>query len=174
MPWTPASHSSGHNTTATTKKVEAEESQALQAAEALQASWASKPSNTTRKHARAGTTSQATSTAYKVKEASPEYSNPLCKLSRATVFVDELSTEADAGIDLGGGVTQLPIEDEDIIEIEEEEEVDEEEVEEEEEEEKEVHFTSTWKAFLGQLDSSLEQPPEHAITECPMLYLPPM
>src|SRR5947207_10882853 len=105
--------------------------------------------NTTRKHARAGTTSQATSTAYKVKEASPEYSNPLCKLSRATVFVDEFSTEADAGIDLGGGVTQLPIEDEDIIEIEEEEEVDEEEVEEEEEEEKEVHFTSTWKAFLG-------------------------
>ena len=79
--------------------------------------------------------------------------NPLCKLSRATLFVNESSTEADAGIDLGGGVTQLPIEDEDIIEIEEEEEVDEEEVEEEEEEEeeeeKEVHFTSTWKAFLG-------------------------
>ena len=73
--------------------------------------------------------------------------------------MNELSTEADAGIDLDGRVTQLPIEDEDIIEIEEEEEVDEEEVEEEEEEEKEVHFTSTWKAFLGQLDSSLEQPP---------------
>ena len=107
MPWTPASHSSGHNMTATTKKVEAEESQALQAVQALQAlqaSWASKPSNTTKKHARAGTTSQATSTRpTKSKKQALNTPNPLCKLSRATLFVNESSTEADAGIDLGGG-----------------------------------------------------------------------